>query len=388
MFHKYGLPAVAALCLLANALSLSAQDEDLESVGRTWRVRGEYLHWWVTGSTPPPLVTESPNGTPRADAGVLGTPGVDILFGNEKIGNDDRSGGRVTITRWLDPDTLTGLEFTGFYVGDDQSGDFFASSDGSRILARPFHNVLLNQADAELVSFPSVLAGNVAVSSYSEIYSAAGLLRYNLGLGSRGRMDLLTGYRYFRFRDSLSVQENLESIDPGGIIVLGTTFDVRDRFQAANDFHGGDIGLSTEFFVNERITLEFLAKVALGAITRRSTITGSTAVNVPPGPATNSTGGLLALTSNSGSRTDTDFAALPEFGFNANFGISDDISLQVGYSLMLLNNVQRAGHLIDPNVNTNFLPGGSLAGPARPEFAWNYSDLVLQGLGIGVEFRR
>ncbi len=390
--RKISFRLMVATCLLLSAermtLSQDGQIGDVEEFTPTWRVRGEYLHWWASKSSLPPLVTTSPAGTPRTDAGVLGTPGVDVLFGNNAVGGGDRSGGRLTLTRWLDPDSLAAVEFTGFYVGDDyQSGDYFANSDGSRILARPFYNAALGQEDSELVAFPAVLAGSVAVNSYSEIYSGAGLLRYNVGLGSRGRLDILSGYRYFRFRESLSIHENLESIDPGGLIPLGTTFDIRDRFDVASEFHGGELALSAEFFVNNSVTLEFLAKVAIGGTIRHSTITGQSIVTTPPNNATVTQGGLLALPTNIGSRKDRDFGVLPEFGINANVAVTTDVSLQFGYSIMILNDVLRAGPQMDRNVNPSQIGGNPLAGAPSPEFAWRPSDLLLQGLNIGVECR-
>lgn len=40
---------------------------------RNW-VSAEYLLWWSKGNEIPPLVSSSPAGTPRADAGVIGSP--------------------------------------------------------------------------------------------------------------------------------------------------------------------------------------------------------------------------------------------------------------------------------------------------------------------------
>src|SRR5688572_23238391 len=106
-----------------------------------WRVRGEYLLWWSNGNPLPPLVSTSPPGTDRTEAGVLGTPGAEILFGNETIDTGARSGGRITLTRWLESYSDTGIEFVGFYVGDDyQSGNFVRESQGDPILSRPFFN--------------------------------------------------------------------------------------------------------------------------------------------------------------------------------------------------------------------------------------------------------
>src|SRR5262245_31571922 len=70
------------------------------SCPRIW-VRGEYLLWWLSAPKLPPLVTTSPPGTPQIDAGVLGSPGTAVLFGDSHVNGDVRSGGRVTLGGWL-----------------------------------------------------------------------------------------------------------------------------------------------------------------------------------------------------------------------------------------------------------------------------------------------
>src|SRR5436190_10489023 len=93
------LPALCFYAVLAAALAaipVSApaqpQDENLfandtSDLPSLWRVRGEYLLWWTNGNPLPPLVTSSPPGTPQNQAGVLGTPGVQTLFGGNSIDN-------------------------------------------------------------------------------------------------------------------------------------------------------------------------------------------------------------------------------------------------------------------------------------------------------------
>src|SRR5262245_5074691 len=130
MIHRRNLP----LCLLLAALAmffaafpahLAAQPVDDgpwlgDNVSAPlWRVRGEYLLWWSNGNPLPPLVTTSPVGTPRTEAGVLGTPGAEILFGGNTIDTGARSGGRMTLSRWLESTDDTAVEFVGFFVGDD-----------------------------------------------------------------------------------------------------------------------------------------------------------------------------------------------------------------------------------------------------------------------------
>src|SRR5262245_860546 len=58
--------------------------------------RFEYLGWFTRARNVPPLVTTSPAGTVRTDAGVLGLPTTTTLYGNDPIGTNLRNGGRIT----------------------------------------------------------------------------------------------------------------------------------------------------------------------------------------------------------------------------------------------------------------------------------------------------
>lgn len=376
---------VVAFC--CSVASVQAQIEGEVDAGvPLWRVRSEYLLWWSNGNPLPPLVTTSPAGTPRQSAGVLGQPGTEVVFGGQTIDTLARSGGRITLTRWFEDSDINGLEFVGFFVGDDyQSGTFDRQSPGSTIISRPFFNATSNQEDAELVSFPNVLAGRVRVNSYSEAYSGAMLLRHNLGQGEIGRLDFLGGYRYFKLRETLTIRENLESIDQGGVVPLGTTTDLVDRFATSNQFHGAEVGLSAQFYL-EMVTVELLAKVAVGGAFRQAVISGDTTVVVPGNPPLNTAGGLLALPTNIGAYSESTFGVLPEFGLNTTVALTQNSSFIFGYSLIVLNDVLRTGNQVDRVVNTSQIGGDPLVGPARPAYRFNHSNFVVQGLNFGLEY--
>ncbi|MFV1965115.1 MAG: BBP7 family outer membrane beta-barrel protein [Pirellulaceae bacterium] len=372
------------------------QDYSEPRAARGW-VRAEYLTWWGAGNEVPALVTTSPYGTPQSDAGVLGVAGTQVLFGDNSIDGGDRSGLRISAGRWLDDSQEIGLEVVYFSVFDDTgSGGFFGqtgTTSGSPILARPFYDVDQGRENAQLVSFSDPVNGDLVdgrmdISSWSEMRSASILLRRHLRSGPRGRVDMIGGYRYFRFREGIQFQENLVSTDPGGSIPLGTTFDIFDNFTAENDFHGGDLGLVAEFYRNAW-TVELLAKVALGNLRRTVNIEGGTTIQTPPPNATTTAavGGLLALPTNIRKRTDNDFAALPEFGINLGYQATERLSFNFGYTLIMLNDVARSGEQIDRSVNPTYLPGSTPVGAARPQSLFdNVADLWVHGASVGVTF--
>jgi hypothetical protein len=168
----------------------------------------------MRGAALPPLVTTSPPGTPVGQAGVLGTPGAVVLFGDNHVNNDARSGFRVTLGGWLNEQQTLGLEGSFFMLKRLATG-FTVSSPGSPILARPFVDATTGLPAAELVAFPGTLSGTVrAAESSTGLLGAGALLRCNLCCGCGYRVDAGGGYRYLRFTDGLSVTEDLVSTNP------------------------------------------------------------------------------------------------------------------------------------------------------------------------------
>ena len=148
-------------------------------------------------------------------------------------------------------------------------------------MARPFFNAVLGQQDAQLVAFPGIVGGDVQTQTTSEMHSLAVLVRHNLGQDCGRRIDLVGGYRYLRFRESLTIHEHLVSLDNGGVVPVGTTFDVQDLFGTENDFHGGEIGLST-VWTRGCWDFDVLTKLALGNMHQQ--VTGSDGQTVIAAP--------------------------------------------------------------------------------------------------------
>ena len=115
-------------------------------------------------------------------------------------------------------------------------------------------------------------------------------------------------------------------------------------------------------------------------------INGQTTVSVPGFGSTTSPGGFLALSSNSGSHGSANAIVIPEFQLRASCRLSENVQLTAGYSLIYWGLVARAGDQIDLAVNPDLLPPPVIppTGPIRPQFALNRSDLVVQGLTLGL----
>jgi len=349
---------------------------------RLW-LRGQYLLWWTKGNRLPALVSTSPLATQWDQAGVPGTPGFDVLFGNQSIANEDRGGGWLTLGYWLNDSRTLGLQVDWFLVGDDKStGRFAAASDGTPILARPFYDVDLGQPAAAKVAFPGVMTGAIGVASSSELNSGGVLLRRHWRSGSRGRIDLLGGYRHFAFREDLTIAESLKLTAPVDGWDAGTTQDSWDSFATDNDFHGGELGLNAEFYRGSW-SLNLLAKLALGNVRQQLKIDGWTTI-VTPDPNSQTyegAGGLLSQPTNIGYHARNEFAVLPELGVNLQYRVTEQFSLTLGYTLVCFSRVLRTGSQIDTAIDGT-QPAEHPAAVLRDTGFW------AQGISLGAQLAR
>lgn len=388
------LPATPASQTLTQGCSVgcptcptAACCEPCGPAGRFW-VSGEYLYWTTSGNPIPPLVTTAPNGNPRTNAGNLGDRGTNILFGGQRANNDWRSGFRITTGMWLDECQKLGIESDFFMLGQSRDQGSFNSNTGRTIVSRPFFNALTGRQDTQLVKFPNVLYGTVAVDSKSDFWGTSGNLIYNICCDPCGRTDLLLGGRYMNLTDDLTIREDLTS-QPGATgVPAGTRFQILDRFRTENNIYAATLGFNHErrfshYFVGVRST------VGLGWNNQSTEISGSTTITPPGGPSTTYSGGLLTQPSNIGRYTSTRFVVIPEVGLKVGCQVTEHARAWVGYNFLYVSDVVRSGDAVDLRVNTNQIPPRNLpqTGPAVPAYTSNRTDFWAQGLSVGLEFR-
>lgn len=343
----------------------------------SWYFRAEYVAMWATGTRLPPLVTTSPDGTPREDAGVLDVPATSVLLGDERRQDQGRNGGRMTLGHWFDLEQKFALEVQYWVLGEANAEDSIAASTQGTILARPFFNAKTGQEDSQLISFPQLVSGTVSAEYRSEVHSVDILGRYNWLEGPQGYVNLLAGYRFFRFREALEIDERLLE-----------QLRVTDKFIAENDFHGLDLGAT--FGVGYRCCLlDVTTKIALGSAHHQLKIRGRTSV-----ADIAQSGGWLAASSNLGSHDAYAFAAIPEFEAKFTYVVVDSIRLSVGYNVLCITNAIRVGESMDTTVNPDqlaSLPLARNAGPPsdalRPAPRLDETSIWMQGIIFGVEVR-
>lgn len=338
----------------------------------------EFLEWSVSGDKLPALVTTGP--PPQATAGVLGTPGTAILFGNSTVNGDWRPGGQITTGYWFDPGHTHGLEFNVFGLADTTT-NFAASSSGSPILARPFTNALTGAQESSLIAFPGTLAGSVNVSDRSRLLGAGAFYRQDIGTWSGQQISAFVGYRFLYESDRLDISST-STFTGGGGVPVGTIFSPSDSFAATNTFHGLDFGLLGQL-QHGPWSLDWHAGIALGASINEAQINGTTSINLG-GVTTTMPGGMLALSSNTGDYTQARFAEVQSVSLKGSYEFAPSWRLVAAYDLLYWTSVQRAGNLIDTTINPNLLTPGGGGGPQRPQFQFDTTSLLAQGFSAGI----
>lgn len=362
----------------------------------------EYLGWWQDGMRLPPLVTSNVvNTVPQAEAGVLTSPSVRTLYGGDEVLTDPFSGGRLRFGLWLDRCHTWGVGAEFFQLGGE-SETFSRTSTGDPILARPFFNTQTGLEDSELVAFPGVVSGTVAVQVESQLQGAGVHFRHLrccdegcskwLFCGCKdhfcSRTEALLGWRYLQLDESVAIREDLTGSpnNPG-------TFDIDDRFETRNQFNGIDLGWSYRQ-TRGYWTFDTMLRLGVGNTRQTVKINGTTVItsaqNNPPTQTFNQ--GILAGSSNSGTYTDNQFAVVPEFNANIGYQLTDHIRLMAGYTFLYWSNVVRPGDQIDLDLNPELFPPpvNPITGAQRPTFDPNNFDTTdywAQGLNAGIEYR-
>ena len=371
-----------------------------ELPGRAW-LSAEYLLWATQGTSLPPLVTASPLGTPTADAGVIGTPGTRILYGNGGVDGTMLSGARLAAGYWFTPRQERGIEASWIGLANTTEQAAVESVGGAPWLAQPFVNPLSGQPAAVVVAEPGsipadplLLSQSIDLALTTQFGSVDVIYRHAIACERFHRRYLVGGYRYLMLEDRLntSALSTISTGSPGGFPENG--YATSDAFRTLSQFNGGEFGLIERWW-RDRWSLQLLGKVALGASSICTTISGSTTTTQTTSsggsPVTVVTGsypgGVLAQPTNAGRFDDALFAAMGEIGITADYALWSQGRFMVGYSFLYWTTVGRAADQIDPVVNPTQFGGGELAGPAAPALDLWTTGFWAQGLSLGFEYQ-
>ena len=341
----------------------------------TW-VSADFLMGWGRGRAVPALVTTSPPGTPQAVAGVLGQPTTTILFGNEDIGDGFQGGARLDFGMWFDDYESIGVGATVWGFAGDRVG-YANSSDGSTIIARPFYDVTTSAQNAFLVAYPGNASGSLTARATNDILGTDAYLRTNVWIGRGFSVDVIGGYEFMRVDDDLRI-ESSSTVLGGGIYPVGTTIDVFDSFDARNEFHGGVVGIISDFHYRS-FTVTLLAKLGVGNMNQRVTIAGQTVVDTGGGPAVTNNG-FLTQPSNIGTYSRNKLVYIPELGVNLAYNVNEYLAINVGYRFTWWSSVALSTDAIDVNIDiTQLTP--------QPSFQFRDAEYYIHSLSVGATVR-
>lgn len=364
------------------AVACQPADRPLVPCGPAWdlglEVRAEYLLWWTDSLDVLPLVTTSPQDTPRDQAGILGLPTTDTLFGGSGLNGDAHSGGRFAVSGWFDSCRSLGFELG--YTFLEQDGAAFAqSSTGDPILARPFRNADTGLRDAGLTAYPDIAVGTLSIAAATRFQTAEALLRKTLIEDCEQRFTLLLGYRFAQLEDDLTIADEMTSATDG------SSLDLFDRFSTKNTFHGPQIGALAER-QSGVWTLQLLTKLALGNTRSQVGIDGWTTATAIDASQATSPGGFFALTNLGRYEQDT-FGGLTELGLKLRCDLGCHWRASLGYSFLYWYYLARAGEQVDPTLSVGDLPPGQGHDGLYSSFQFNTTGFWAQGLDFGIEYR-
>ena len=333
----------------------------------------EALGWGISGQSIPALVTGSPAGTPREQAGVLGAPGTRILYGDDTIGGGMQAGLRVYSGLYLNQAKTWALDgsFYTLYGG----GTAYLSPDGP-IVSRPFRDPGTGEANAALVSYPGVMEGNVSVETAQLFYGLDVNFRRNLLSSETGRIDLIAGYRNMGFNEGLGVYEFITRPDGGMGSYIG------DAINTTNFFNGGQLGLGLSHRQG-RWMVDAKVLLGLGGTNSRVNIDGSTTYLYEGGAYYTKPGGLLAQQTNTGDYEKQTLSFVPEVGLRLGYQVTTHITVTAGYTFLYWTGVARPGSQIDSTLSLE--PDKSQGRPALQGV--QTSDIWIQGVSAGLELR-
>lgn len=347
-------------------------------------VQVEYLLWWLQTGTIPVLASTSNNG----GFGFLNNPGSTAILGPGRFGPSLMDGMRIRAGTWFHGGG-TGLDASFFFLGRRNTG-FAVGSDTTPIITRPFFapNPGVAGEFGEQVAYPGQSTGSLAVESNTSLWGADINLLNCVCRTCDSRSNWFLGFRHLNMQEGLRITENLIA-GPMAPQPLGTSIVVQDSFQTRNRFYGAQLGWGVGR-TRGRFDIDGRVSVALGSTHQELEIAGFQAITPPGGQTATYSGGLLATGPNLGTFSRNRFSVVPEFTMNLGYLFSPNFRAYVGYNLIYWSNVIRPGEQIDRTVDLTYIPNGPavpFSGQVRPQPLFRSSDMWVQGIQFGAEFR-
>lgn len=299
----------------------------------------------------------------------VGSPSGPVAFGDSSVSTPFRAGLGLAAGMWLDQRHVHGIDASFYYLAQGGSNTTLLSGQPAFFLPTAGGGAF------PLADPAAGSAGAYQVGMNTRFASADVNYRHNLLCGPNGRLDGLVGYRYGHVGEDFTAYG--KRLGPDGEIVR-----FRDDATAVNHFHGGQIGLAGEYRV-DRWFVTANGKVAFGAVLTDTDLEGKFRVNGTVVPS-----GFYARPGLNGTREYTRFGVMPTVGFTFGRQLGDHARVFIGYNFLYLNNLTRAGDIVDPTPSvlaSNPQATVPLAAPNRRDATT--SDIWAQSVSAGLEWR-
>lgn len=345
------------------------------STDRCW-ADADYLYW---------KIKDSPESVPLLIEQSL--PASDVVFGGN-LKNGWRSGGKFGLGYWFDDSSLLGGEVSYFFLAEGTKSQTI-HSNGSQLLSVPFFNVLTGIKEFSNVALPGVFSGNAKLKLSNFMQGSELNMVANIPYHCSFSFGVLAGFRYWNFNEELSLKTDSPFIPPFPSDIFLTT----DKFQAENNFYGGQIGGKIDYCCSQ-FFVSLKGKIALGTIQQVAEIKGYLTTNdfTGFGPTETYPGGYFTMPSNIGRHKTHRFAVIPEMNLCLGYQLKEKWLVTVGYTFLCVSSVLWAGNEIDPQINpsqSSVLSNTStpvLVGEARPKALLKSSSLWVQGFNVGLQW--
>ncbi len=155
-----------------------------------------------------------------------------------------------------------------------------------------------------------------------------------------------------------------------------------DSIKCTNTFYGGNLGLDVQSYFGQ-VFFEGRAKVALGAMRQ-----GVDIYSISYSPTLNS-GGILFNPGDVGNKKRTQISAIPELDLKIGYQFNHYCRVYVGYDGFVVYNVLRPANQIQAGNTVQVTVAGTTntTNIAQDSFRFMSSNLYIQGINFGVEFR-
>jgi hypothetical protein len=223
-----------------------------------------------------------------------------------------------------------------------------------------------------------------------------------------GWLGSLVGFRYLNFNEDLQVANSVRLFLPPGFpnpelngvgAPLGTNlptdlnYTTADAIRTRNQFYGGQVGLNLDMCLG-RFLVDVRTLLGLGVMHETVEILGSTTttsvIDSQPGTVTSGPGGLLSSPLDQGTHSRNRIAFVPEINVKVGYQILPCLRAYVGYDFLYLSNVVRPGQqttITSTGIQATVAGTTQQINFSQPAFRFKDSDVTINGINFGVEFR-